>query len=58
MKSTDTKAKLGMMTYALIILAAAFIIAGIYFFFLTPSRPDESGPSHALRGETSEGRTP
>lgn len=54
MKSTDTKAKSGMMTFGLILLAAALITAGLYFFFLMPGQPDPNGLPHA-GDETSEG---
>ena len=50
MKSTDTKAKSGMMTFGLILLAAALIMAGLYFFFLMPGQPDPNGLPHAGAG--------
>jgi hypothetical protein len=50
MKSTDTKAKSGMLTYVLVIFAAALIIAGVYFVFLTPGEPEGGGNPHAGEG--------
>lgn len=56
MKSTDTNAKSGMATYVLIILAAALLLAGVYFIVLTPGQPDGSNVPPAR--ETNERVTP
>jgi hypothetical protein len=36
MKSTERKARNGMMTFVLIMFAAALVVAGIYMVFMTP----------------------
>lgn len=36
-----------MMTYVVAILAAALVIAGLYFLFLTPGQPDGGGMPNA-----------
>ena len=56
MKSTETTAKFGMMTYLLVILAAALILSGVYFFVLTPGQPD--GSERPPASETNEGVRP
>ena len=56
MKSTDTNAKSGMATYVVCIFAAALILAGVYFFVLTPGQPDDSNGSTAI--ESDEGAGP
>ena len=56
MKSTDTNAKSGMATYVVCIFAAALILAGVYFFVLTPGQPDDSNGPPVI--ESNEGAGP
>jgi hypothetical protein len=49
MKSTDRKARSGMMSLVVIIFCTAIAIAAVYFFYLRPGEPQHGQPSpHAI----------
>ena len=48
MNDTGKKARNGMLVFVAIILVVAFAIAGWYFFFLTPGKPEGQPSPHAI----------
>lgn len=48
MNDTGQKARNGMLIFVAIILVIAFAIAGWYFFFLTPEKPEGQPSPHAI----------
>jgi hypothetical protein len=48
MKSTEERAKTGMMTFVAAIFAIALIIVGSYLMFWTPAEPDGQPAPHAI----------
>lgn len=49
MSSADRKAGFGMIKFVVAICLAALLLAGIYFFAVTPKAPSQGQPSpHAL----------
>lgn len=56
MKSTDTNARSEMGLAVLIIFAATLIMAGVYFFVLTPGKPTKTQFTPATT--TNEGAKP
>lgn len=48
MNDTGKEARNGMLIFVAIILVVAFAIAGWYFFFLTPEKPEGQPSPHAI----------